>query len=86
MPFNWPPSARRCLPRCLPVVDVVAGVLEVAEDGLQRARRHLGVEPLVVEEHVPVQAGEAARAHQVERQLAELGPEQRKGGPLGAFN
>ena len=51
---------------------VVAGVLKVAEHRLQRTRGHLGVQPLVVEEHVLVQAGEAARAHQMEGQLAEL--------------
>ena len=52
------------------VGDVVARVLEVREDSLEWAGRHLGVEPLVVEQDV----GE---------QVLELGtPDRKQGGSL----
>ena len=54
------------------VFQIVARVLEVGKDRLQRTRRQFGVEPLVVKQNVLEQVVEPAGANQVIGQLSKL--------------
>lgn len=51
------------LPDLVSVVDMSWGIFEVWQHSLERAGAQLGVQPLVIEEHVCVEVLEASRSY-----------------------